>query len=262
MNEDTTATPPPSGAGESYRRLAPAEIIRTARQLERRVNERFPDSGLGRVCGELVRAAGEAEAVADSLARPNYAIRTAVGLCIALLIAAILGLAAGLRKNLHPNFESISDLLQGLEAGVNDLVFIGFAIWFLSRLEARWKRRRALRSLHGLRSLAHIVDMHQLTKDPDRVTGRGLADTESSPTRVMTPFELTRYLDYCSEALALLSKAAALHVQQFDDAETMSAVGEIEDLTDGLSRKIWQKITILDRVMNPGSADGPAPLRV
>jgi hypothetical protein len=38
----------------------------------------------------------------------------------------------------------------------------------------------------------------------------------------------------------------------------MSAVGEIEDLTDGLSRKIWQKITILDRVMNPGSADGQA----
>lgn len=242
----------------TYRQLAPAEIIRTAQQLERRVSERFPGSGLGRVCAEIVRATRDAEAVADALAKPNYAIRGVVGLFIALLIAAVIGLFAGLRKNLHPNFESISDLLQGLEAGVNDLVFIGFAIWFLTRLEARWKRRRALRSLHGLRSLAHIVDMHQLTKDPDRVTGRGAADTESSPKRVMTSYELTRYLDYCSEALALLSKAAALHIEGFDDAETLAAVGEIEDLTDGLSRKIWQKITILDRVMAEEQS-GPTP---
>lgn len=81
------------------------------------------------------------------------------------------------------------------------------------------------------------------------MSGRGVADTESSPKRVMTPYELTRYLDYCSEALTLLSKAAALHIEGFDDAETLAAEGEIEDLTDGLSRKIWQKITILDRVM-------------
>lgn len=250
--EPATSEPP------TYRQLAPAEIIRTAQQLERRVSERFPGSGLGRVCAEIVRATRDAEAVADALAKPNYAIRGVVGLFIALLIAAVIGLFAGLRKNLHPNFESISDLLQGLEAGVNDLVFIGFAIWFLTRLEARWKRRRALRSLHGLRSLAHIVDMHQLTKDPDRVTGRGAADTESSPKRVMTSYELTRYLDYCSEALALLSKAAALHIEGFDDAETLAAVGEIEDLTDGLSRKIWQKITILDRVMAEEQS-GPTP---
>jgi hypothetical protein len=250
---------PPPDSSESYRRLDPAEIIRTARQLERRVNERFPDSGLGRVCGEIVRATCESESVAAALARPNYAMRGVVALCIVLLFAAIIGLFASLKKNLHPSFDNISDLLQGLEAGVNDLVFIGFAIWFLTRLEARWKRRRALRSLHGLRSLAHIVDMHQLTKDPDRITGRGVPDTESSPKRMMTPFELTRYLDYCSEALALLSKAAALHVQQFDDGETMSAVGEIEDLTDGLSRKIWQKITILDRVMNPDEPGRKTP---
>ncbi len=242
----------------NYRQLEPAEIIETARQLERRVNERFPGSGLGRVCGELVRVAGEADSVADALAKPNYPIRAGVTFFIILLVAAVVGLIAGLVKNLRASFENLSDLLQGLEAGVNDLVFIGFAIWFLTRLEARWKRRRALRSLHALRSLAHIIDMHQLTKDPDRLTRRSAEDTESSPRPVMTPFELTRYLDYCSEALALLSKAAALHVQQFDDAETMSAVGEIEDLTDGLSRKIWQKITILDRVMSDGR---PGPIR-
>ncbi len=78
------------------------------------------------------------------------------------------------------------------------------------------------------------------------------------------PFELVRCLNYCSEALALLSKAAALHVQPFDDRETLAAVGDIEGLTDGLSRKIWQKITILDRVLQrdgPLAPDGRGDLR-
>ena len=108
-----------------------------------------------------------------------------------------------------------------------------------------------MRTLRVLRSLAHIVDMHQLTKDPERVTGQGRSSTASSPRRQMTPFELLRYLDYCSEMLSLISKLAALHVQRFDDEQTLGAVRDIEDLTSNLSQKIWQKIMILDRVLNP-----------
>ena len=131
-----------------------------------------------------------------------------------------------------------------LEAGINDLVLIGAAIFFLGTLEGRIKRRRALRALHELRSIAHIIDMHQLTKDPERTTGQTPA-TESSPTRRMTPLELGRYLDYCSEMLSLTGKVAALYVQQFDDSVALQAVNEIEDLTTGLSSKIWQKLMIL-----------------
>jgi hypothetical protein len=100
-----------------------------------------------------------------------------------------------------------------------------------------------------LRSLSHVVDMHQLTKDPERLaSGDGGGDTASSPKRDMTPFQLTRYLDYSSELLAIVSKVAAIYVQRFDDTETLRAAGDIEDLTVGLSRNIWQKIMILDRV--------------
>ena len=67
----------------------------------------------------------------------------------------------------------------------------------------------------------------------------------------MTPFELSRYLDYSSEMLSLLSKTAALYVQHFNDPVTLSAVNDVEELTTGLSRKIWQKIMILDRIMAP-----------
>ena len=96
--------------------------------------------------------------------------------------------------------------------------------------------------------MAHIIDMHQLTKDPERVMNPAVrSDTPSSPARVLNPFQLSRYLDYSSEMLALLSKSAALYVQDFDDPVTISAVNEIENLTSGLSRKIWQKIMILDR---------------
>ena len=61
----------------------------------------------------------------------------------------------------------------------------------------------------------------------------------------MTPFELARYLDYCSEMLSLMGKLAALYVQRFPDTQAVAAVDAIEDLTTGLSRKVWQKIMIL-----------------
>ena len=57
--------------------------------------------------------------------------------------------------------------------------------------------------------MAHIVDMHQLTKDPERLLQGGPA-TPSSPQRTMTPFELGRYLDYSSEMLSMISKTAAI----------------------------------------------------
>ena len=49
-------------------------------------------------------------------------------------------------------------------------------------------------------------------------------------------------------ALAVLGKVAALYVQHFQDEAVLRAVDEVENLTSGLARKIWQKITILDRL--------------
>ena len=127
---------------------------------------------------------------------------------------------------------------------MNDVVLIGIAVVFLSTLERRIKRHRGLCAIHELRALAHIIDMHQLTKDPDRLMWqrRGYASTAG---RALTPFQLTRYLDYCSEMLSLTGKIAVLYVQNFDDDVMLSAVNEIEELTTGLSRKIWQKLMIL-----------------
>jgi hypothetical protein len=138
---------------------------------------------------------------------------------------------------------SAPELVQGLEAAVNLLILFGGAIWFLLTLEERIKRRRALDALHRLRSLAHVIDMHQLTKDPTVVLDPH--KTSASPARTMTQFELTRYLDYCAEMLALIGKLAALYADRVRDSVVIAAVNDVENLTAGLGRKIWQKITII-----------------
>ena len=135
-------------------------------------------------------------------------------------------------------------MLQGIEASINILIVGGAALLFLFTLEERLKRRRALADLHGLRSIIHIIDMHQLTKDPSHGASVGSA-TASSPERTLTQHELSRYLDYCSEMLSLAAKTAALYAQSLPDPVVIDAVGDIERLTAGLSAKVWQKIMIV-----------------
>ncbi len=95
--------------------------------------------------------------------------------------------------------------------------------------------------------------MHQLTKDPTLVVGGASQRTASSPQREMSEFELTRYLDYCAEMLALIGKLAALYGDRMRDAVVIDAVNDVENLTAGLGRKIWQKITIISALEEPGA---------
>jgi hypothetical protein len=155
---------------------------------------------------------------------------------------------------------SVADFFQGLDAAINAFIFVGLGVFFLFTLESRLKRRVALRALDDLRGIAHIIDMHQLTKDPEHVT-RAAATTPSSPARTMTRDDLTRYLDYCSELLSVTSKLAALHMQSYSDPVVLDSVNGIQALTVGLSGKIWQKIMIIDAIAAPprASADSVVP---
>jgi hypothetical protein len=227
-----------------YRSLNPEHIIRTIAQLRDRIHERFPGSGLSKVAEELQQIGNEAVSRSDWIARPLLPLRIAIASLVALIGAIVLLALVSLKVS--KMWESFADFVQAIEAGINDIVFVGIAIFFLVTLEARIKRRRALKAIHELRSLAHIIDMHQLTKDPDVIVNPG-QPTKSSPKRAMTDFELSRYLDYCSEMLSLIGKVAALYVQRFDDPVALSAVDEIEALTTGLSRKVWQKIMLINQ---------------
>ncbi|MGE3804023.1 MAG: hypothetical protein AB7K24_05045, partial [Gemmataceae bacterium] len=98
--------------------------------------------------------------------------------------------------------------------------------------------------IHELRAIAHLVDMHQLTKDPDRL-GRQSIDVAGQNLDAIT---MGRYLAYCTELLALLSKIAQIYVQDFPDGTAMAAVDQFENLSTGLSSKIWQKLMMLERL--------------
>ena len=95
------------------------------------------------------------------IGRPIQALRVAVGLLVALILAGLVVTLAALRAPALPL--TLGELVQAIEAGVNDLVFVAIAVFFLLTLETRLKRRRALQAIHELRSIAHVIDMHQLT---------------------------------------------------------------------------------------------------
>jgi hypothetical protein len=228
-----------------YTALRADAILTTLEKLENRIGERFPDSGLWRVCREFRELAAHTESLALDLARPHWPLRLGAFAAAGLLVFVGLGMFIVLLQNFRFNTHSIPELLTTTESAINELIFLGLALVFLTSLETRLKRRKALRALHALRSIAHVVDMHQLTKDPAHLLA-GLPDTQSSPERKMDRYKLARYLDYCSEILALNSKIAALFAQNMDDTEVLRAVNDLDNLIQGLSSKIWQKIMILD----------------
>jgi hypothetical protein len=235
-----------------YRSLDSEKILDTIQTLSRRIAERFPGAGLDRVCQELLTIAGESQKRTAWIGMPQTSLRVITGALVTIIIGVtilVLGNAAWPRNG----FDLVM-LVQVSEAGLNIFLLLSAAILFLVTAETRIKRRRALKAIHELRALAHVIDMHQLTKDPERLQARRM-QTASSPKQNLTEFELGRYLDYCSEMLSLIGKLAALYVQKFDDPVALAAVNEVEDLTTGLSRKIWQKIMIINSDSVKASVD-------
>ena len=229
---------------QSYRRLDPQKIIDTVQALHERIEERFPGSGLGKVIAELLAVAKEAVGQTVWIQKPHLLLRAMAVVLSLGIVALVVALIEHIRQF---QFDDFVNTVQGVDSSIGSVVFIGAAIIFFLSWENRIKRSRALKAIHVLRALAHIVDMHQLTKDPESYFAQRQAG--SSPLkRTMTPFELTRYLDYCSDAMALISKIAALYGQGFQDPILLDAVDDVEDLTAGFSRKIWQKITILENL--------------
>jgi hypothetical protein len=229
--------------------LRPDKIAATVEKLSRRVSERFPESGLQRVSEELVQLGEKAKAGAPRISRPIYSVRIGVGILIVLVVALVVSLIwNGIGQIEQVGGADVLDIVSALEAGTNELVLIGLGIFFLVSLETRLKRVRAIGAIHELRSIAHVIDMHQLSKDP-AIFRNYPGATLSSPTRQLTLFETIRYLDYCSELLSLTSKIAALYIQRFNDGVVLSAVSDVETLCTALSNKIWQKLQVAESIL-------------
>jgi hypothetical protein len=231
-----------------YRTLAADEVIATLARLERRIRERFQGAGLARVCAELTEIARQTHLRSSEIARPNLWLRGTVALVLASGAALLLFLGAKVWSSTKTS-DDLYATLQGIDSGFNILVLMGAALFFLFSIEEKVKRRRALKALHELRSIVHVIDMHQLTKDPSTEASVN-QPTASSPKRLLAPHELARYLDYCSEMLSLTAKVAVLYAQSFPDPVVTEAVNDIERTSASLSQKIWQKINIMERSLD------------
>ncbi len=237
---------------QGHRALDSEKVIATIAALHRRICERFPGAGLASVCDELHTIARENSARAEHISHRNLPLRFVIWM---LLAAGAVGLCwiVYLFYLFPRSADNVYSVLQGVEAAANLTVLLGAAVFFLVRIEERLKRNSALEALHELRSIVHVIDMHQLTKDPS-VTVTVAGTTTSSPQRVLSPYEVTRYLDYCSEMVSLTSKVAVLFGQGFPDPIVIEVVSDIERVAAGLSQKIWQKIMILQ---STGAAHAP-----
>lgn len=234
----------------AFNRLDPALILATAERLESRIVERFPDRGLAKVAGEVVGLSWSIAAEVQALTPPIWWLRALVAAVVLAGGAVFLWVGSLIPLN-QVGRETIGSV-EGIEAAINTALLATLGLVALMRLEARVKRNRVARGLHGLRAVIHVIDMHQLTKDPVTL-GPDFTPTEHSPERTLDAVGLSRYLDYCSELLAITGKLAALYAQAVPDDGVAQAVNDIELLGSSLARKIWQKITLIEAPARPRS---------
>jgi hypothetical protein len=235
----------------SYQALDAIKIVETLRTLEARITRRFPTADLAAVCRALIEIGERTQGNAEAIAAPNWPLRLVVYVAVTAGLSALVYLAWTL--DVHVGQAEVFGFFEGIDAAMHITVVAGAALLFATSADDRIRRRRALRELHVFRSFAHVIDMHQLTKDPGSLLGDDRPDG-AAPRPTMAPSDLTRYLDYCSEMLSLTSKLAALYAQVLPDAVVIDAVNEIENLTANFSRKIWQKISIVESLAAPAHA--------
>lgn len=231
----------------TYQQLDAGHVLATVRRLQQRMTRRFPDRGLTRVAGELVQLVERVDAQThETQTRLRWTrVLAWIGATVVVAFAAW-ALVAAVRDVLATTPGHATDWVPLVESGINNIVFVAIAVIFLWAAPERLERAGLLALLYRLRSLGHVVDMHQLTKEPEQFrTGHAADPAEVSS---LTAEEMHHYLDYCTELLSLVAKTAALCSERSSDGTVLDAVSGIETLATDLSTKIFQKIAHLHRI--------------
>ena len=79
-----------------YRTLNADRIEATLETLHQRIEERFPNRGLAKLCSQLLDIAREDKRKLAWVAKPNIWLRTGVGIAIALGVIGLIWFAFGL----------------------------------------------------------------------------------------------------------------------------------------------------------------------
>jgi hypothetical protein len=245
----------------TYRRLEPDKIIATIDSLQQRIAANLGERGLTRICRELATVARDAKRRVIRLRRPNWWLRLVPVMATALfayltwvMTHNIDELLTNFDKETASEFEKLFEALKQLKREIAlpvaltlPLPLVVGMFVFIWTLEGRWKRHRALRYLHELRSIIHVIDMHQLTKDPHHISDGSDPDHVSGD-------KLLRYLDYCSELLSISGKIAALYAESSHDPLIIETVNDLGQITSNLGNKIWQKLNTVEAKLTSQSA--------
>lgn len=235
-----------SPAGDTVQ-LSAEHVGSTVAQLERRILARFGERGLTKAVRDLGGLVTRVQEEADeSHVRQRRRTRLARTISLTIVGATVFALIFTMRSAVIDGLARPVDWVPLVESVINDLVFAAIAVLFLWAIPERLERRSLLGLLHRLRSLAHVIDMHQLSKDPEQVSAT-YEPTEQSIRHGLDADQLHHYLAYCSEMLSLTAKTAALCGEHTSDGVVLDTISTIETLTTELSNKIWQKISLLPR---------------
>jgi hypothetical protein len=161
---------------------------------------------LSKVAVEIIQITKEAIGRAEAINRPNRWLRAGQMVLVLIAVAGVLAYfqTHSDQKSLWQTVLEFLDVTKGSAA-----ILAATAIFFFTP-ETRLKRRRALKAVHELRAMAHLIDMHQLIKDPDRLGHP--TDPISVAGRPIVAEEMGRYLHFCTELLAIVSKVGQLYV--------------------------------------------------
>ncbi len=230
----------------SYHKLSFDKIKLTLNTLSNRISARFPESSLLTLSKELTTTLDKIKNTIEILKKPDIKARIFF-YCFCLILVVFFAFGIIKLCDSIKNENEVNAYIQSMEAMMNTFLLIGGAIYFMYKYEERKKEKIILRKIKDLRIYIHVIDMHQMSKDPLSISS---LSTQYSNKEMLTDYEMNRYLNYCCELLAITSKMAVLFANENTTERVSEAVHEIEMLSATLNRKIWQKIALIGGIAN------------
>lgn len=230
----------------TYRTLDFTKLTETSEKIITQIETTFPGSGLAAVAKSFGNLAHDTILHASELQRPYWKIR--IGSFLLILFVLAWTVIIPFTLNLNPDVSNWAEFMEGTDAALHLIVILGGGLFFIASWEKRKKRHAALDKLSELRSIAHIIDMHQITKDPGLEHIIPLPEGTVDTRTVRSDAQLALYLDFSSDMLSIVGKLASLYAENLHDRAVLDAVNEIESLSNGLCAKLWQKIMIINQM--------------
>jgi hypothetical protein len=231
-------------------RLDAGKIIDTAKNLADDINTQLPGSNLAVLAEELAMLAVATDERGRQSRRPFLAVRALSAVAISLVLLALWYLA----RHIHTRWEfsTINNVFDALNTGFNLLLLLAGALWFCVTLEARIKRKEALRFIEELREFAHVVDVTQLYYTHDLYQSRHGA-------RPINPAIDETYLLYCTQMLGVISNLAPLYTRGATGDSILRAASEVQMLAMAITTKHLAKAEAA-RGLKKASVPSPTPI--